>query len=84
MNVPIFTSEELDNIFNLYDLKQEGRISRFQCKEALQSIASTQFQFQKIKEFDEIPDKVDIMMFKELSWAFFFLIKKSETVLGCK
>jgi Ca2+-binding EF-hand superfamily protein len=64
--VPLFTQEELENIFNLYDLKQEGRISRFKAKEALKSIASTQFQFEKVKDLEEIPERVDITTFKTL------------------
>lgn len=74
LNLPIFTETELENIFNLYDLKQEGRISRFKCREALKSIASTQFQLHKAKEFEDIPERVDMADFKSLC----------ETVLGCK
>merc|ERR1711976_910144 len=72
LNIPLFTQEELENIFNLYDLKQEGRISKNKCKEALKSIANTQFQLQKVSNFDDLPDKVDIITFKE----------KCEQVLG--
>lgn len=66
IHVPVFTQVEVENIFNLYDLKQEGFISRFKCREALKSMANTQKQMKVAEEFDEIPNKIDLNLFKEL------------------
>jgi Ca2+-binding EF-hand superfamily protein len=66
IHIPVFTQEEVENIFKLYDLKQEGVISRFKCREALKSMANTQKQLKIAEDFDEIPNKVDLAAFKEL------------------
>ena len=66
IHVPVFTDQEVENIFRLYDLKQEGTISRFKCKEALKSMASTQKQMVISDEMQEIPNKVTFEEFKVL------------------
>ena len=66
IHVPVFNQEEVENIFNLYDLKQEGFISRFKCKEAIKSMANTQKQVRVTEEFEDIPNKVDLAQFVEL------------------
>lgn len=66
IHVPIFTEDEVENIFNLYDLKRKGVISRYKCREALQSMSNTALQFSKTGEFEDIPNEVDLPKFKEL------------------
>ena len=46
------------------DLRKSGSISKDQCKEALKSLASSEFQWSNVEGADEIPDKVDLNEFK--------------------
>lgn len=62
----IFATEEIENIFILFDLKRKGSITKEKCREALKCLASSQFQFETVHELEEIPDKVDLATFKKL------------------
>jgi hypothetical protein len=57
----------------LYDLKQSGNISREQCREALKTLANSEFHFTKAQEAS-IPSKVDLYQF----------IKICDEILGIK
>ena len=61
----VYNEAELQNIFHLFDLKSEGHISKEQCREALQTLANSEFHFQQT-ETDAIPDKVDLFTFIKL------------------
>eukprot|EP01016_Furgasonia_blochmanni_P054005 TRINITY_DN8836_c0_g1_i5.p1 TRINITY_DN8836_c0_g1~~TRINITY_DN8836_c0_g1_i5.p1 ORF type:complete len:156 (+),score=32.87 TRINITY_DN8836_c0_g1_i5:162-629(+) len=61
----IFGEGEIQNIFALFDLKREGFISQAQCKEALRSLASSEYQYVAIDDKD-IPEKVDSHSFAKL------------------
>jgi Ca2+-binding EF-hand superfamily protein len=62
----IFGPDEIKNVFQLMDLRNSGFITRDQCKEALRSLASSEFQFKNIEEGGKnIPDKVDFEEFKK-------------------
>jgi hypothetical protein len=52
-------------VFNLFDLKREGVISRDRCIKAIQTMANSDFQFYQ-HELENIPDKVDAMTFNKL------------------
>ena len=43
----VYNEAELQNIFTLYDLKGAGHITREQCKEALKTLANSEFHFTK-------------------------------------
>lgn len=65
-------------MFNLFDLKKEGHISKERCIKgkirnnlAIQTMASSSFQFSSV-ELQEIPEKVDSFQF----------IKLCEKILG--
>ena len=60
----IFTEEEARNVFKLFDLKQEKKISKERCIKGLQTMANSSFQFDIPKE--EIPLEVDEGKFIEL------------------
>ena len=63
----IFAPEEIKNVFELIDLRNSGFISKEQCKEALKSLASSEFQFTHVdKSLSEIPDKVNFDQFQKL------------------
>mmetsp|Transcript_689 Transcript_689/g.803 ORF Transcript_689/g.803 Transcript_689/m.803 type:complete len:123 (-) Transcript_689:58-426(-) len=61
----VYNEAELQNIFLLFDLKSEGHISKEQCKEALQTLANSEFHF-KQTDSEAIPDKVDLFTFIKL------------------
>ena len=61
----VYNEAELQNIFHLFDLKSEGHISKTQCREALQTLANSEFHF-KQTDADSIPDKVDLFTFIKL------------------
>jgi Ca2+-binding EF-hand superfamily protein len=63
----------LQNIFTLYDLKGAGHITREQCKEALKTLANSEYHFSKAQE-GNIPEKVDLFTF----------MKVCDEVLGIK
>jgi Ca2+-binding EF-hand superfamily protein len=54
----LFGEEEIRNIFNLFDLKNDGFIAKDQCKEALKTLANSEFQVSEI-ENATIKDRVD-------------------------
>ena len=41
----VYSDSELQNIFTLYDLKGAGFISRDQCREALKTLANSEFHY---------------------------------------
>lgn len=61
----VFTDAEVKNVFLMFDLKQDRELNREQCKEALRTIANSAFQYDKVEKI-EIPDKVDVALFKKL------------------
>ena len=65
----IFTEDEARNIFKLFDLKQEKKISRERCIKGLQTMASS-FQFEMPLVSKEIPLEVDENCFVELCRKF--------------
>lgn len=67
----IFGEEEIKNVFNLMDLQASGKISKEKCKEALVSLASSEYQTSKLDEqLKSVPAKVDYPQFKELWYEF--------------
>lgn len=71
LNSGIFTLQEINNVFNLFNLKKEKHISKDRCIKAIQTMASSSFQFENA-ELEKIPDKVDNYEF----------IKLCEKILG--
>lgn len=69
----VYTDQELQNIFTLYDLKGAGNISKEQCREALKTLANSEFHFTKAQDA-VIPSKVDLFTF----------MKVCDDVLGIK
>ena len=69
--MPVFNAEEVENIFNLFDLKEEKKISRQKCREALKSMANTQKQMELAEDFVDIPQGVDLATFKKLWYGLF-------------
>lgn len=69
----VYTDQELQNIFTLYDLKGAGHINKEQCREALKTLANSEFHFTKAQEA-VIPTKVDLFTF----------MKVCDDVLGIK
>ena len=66
----IFTEEEARNVFKLFDLKQEKKISRERCIKGLQTMANSSFQYQMPLVSKEIPLEVDEDTFVELCKKF--------------
>lgn len=64
--MPVFNQEEVENIFNLFDLKQEKKISIQKCREALKSMANTEKQLALAEDYVDIPQWVDLETFKKL------------------
>ncbi|OMJ81220.1 hypothetical protein SteCoe_18337 [Stentor coeruleus] len=64
----VFTDSEIKNIYMMFDLKQEKNLNREQCKEALRTISNSVYQHDKVERVD-IPDSVDIILFKKLVMA---------------
>ena len=62
----IFTEEEARNVFKLFDLKQEKKISRERCIKGLQTMANSSFQHEMPLVSKEIPLEVDENTFVEL------------------
>ena len=58
------------NIFKLFDLKQEKKISRERCIKGLQTMANSSFQFEMPLVSKEIPLEVDENCFVELCRKF--------------
>ena len=61
----VYTDQELQNIFTLYDLKGAGHITKEQCREALKTLANSEFHFTKAQEA-VIPTKVDLFTFMKV------------------
>ena len=55
----IFTEDEARNVFKLFDLKQEKKISRERCIKGLQTMANSSFQFEMPLVSKDIPLEVD-------------------------
>ena len=66
----IFTEEEARNVFKLFDLKQEKKISRERCIKGLQTMANSSFQFEMPLVSKDIPLEVDENCFVELCRKF--------------
>ena len=62
----IFTEEEARNVFKLFDLKQEKKISKERCIKGLQTMANSSFQYEIPEASEEIPLEVDEDKFVEL------------------
>jgi hypothetical protein len=61
----VFTDSEIKNVFTMFDLKQEKALNKKQCKEALRTMANSAYQYDRVEKV-EIPESVDVMMFKKL------------------
>ena len=66
----IFTEDEARNIFKLFDLKQEKKISRERCIKGLLTMAKSSFLFVMPLVSKEIPLEVDENCFVELCRKF--------------
>jgi Ca2+-binding EF-hand superfamily protein len=66
----IFTEEEARNVFKLFDLKQEKKISKDRCIKGLQTMANSSFQYELPEASNEIPLEVDEDKFVELCQKF--------------
>ena len=66
----IFTEDEARNVFKLFDLKQEKKISRERCIKGLQTMANSSFQFEMPLVSKDIPLEVDENKFVELCKKF--------------
>ena len=66
----IFTEEEAKNVFKLFDLKQEKKISRERCIKGLQTMANSSFQYEIPLISKDIPLEVDENTFVELCSKF--------------
>ena len=66
----IFTEDEARNVFKLFDLKQEKKISRERCIKGLQTMANSSFQFEMPLVSKDIPLEVDENTFVELCRKF--------------
>lgn len=73
----IFTEEDARNVFKLFDLKTEKKISRERCIKGLQTMANSTFQFEVGgKNENEIPNEVDEETFVKLCQKFLGFAKK--------
>ena len=66
----IFTEDEARNVFKLFDLKQEKKISRERCIKGLQTMANSSFQFEMPLVSKDIPLEVDENKFVDLCRKF--------------
>ena len=66
----IFTEEEARNVFKLFDLKQEKKISKERCIKGLQTMANSSFQYEIPEASEEIPLEVDEETFVGLCQKF--------------
>lgn len=73
----IFTEEEARNVFKLFDLKQEKKISKERCIKGLQTMANSSFQYEIPTASDEIPLEVDENKFVELCEKFLGFAQKT-------
>ena len=72
----IFTEEEARNVFKLFDLKQEKKISRERCIKGIQTMANSSFQYESPEASKEIPLQVDEDTFVKLCEKFLGFAKK--------
>ena len=72
----IFTEEEARNVFKLFDLKQEKKISRERCIKGLQTMANSNFQYETPEASKEIPLEVDENTFVQLCQKFLGFAQK--------
>ena len=73
----IFTEEEARNVFKLFDLKQEKKISRERCIKGLQTMANSSFQYESPEASKEIPLEVEEDSFVKLCEKFLgFAVKE--------
>ena len=72
----IFTEEEARNVFKLFDLKQEKKISRERCIKALQTMANSSFQYESPEASKDIPLEVDEGTFVNLCKKFLGFAQK--------
>ena len=72
----IFTEEEARNVFKLFDLKQEKKISKERCIKGLQTMANSSFQYELPEASNEIPLEVDEDKFVELCGKFLGFAQK--------
>jgi len=61
----IFTKEEAQNVFKLFDLKDEKTISKERCIKAIQTMANSSFQFDAAIS-NSIGNDVDIATFCQI------------------
>ena len=66
----VFTEEEARNVFKLFDLKQEKKISKERCIKGLQTMANSSFQYELPQLSEEIPLEVNEETFVELCAKF--------------
>lgn len=72
----IFTEEESRNVFKLFDLKQEKKISKERCIKGLQTMANSSFQYEMPEASKDIPLEVDENTFVELCNKFLGFAQK--------
>ena len=72
----IFIEEEARNVFKLFDLKQEKKISRERCIKALQTMANSSFQYESPEASKDIPLEVDEGTFVNLCKKFLGFAQK--------
>ena len=65
--LPIFTETEVENIFNLYNLKGDDFITKDNAIQALNCIAHSDQDVQSLKGFKNWPDSLNLENFKELA-----------------
>ena len=65
--LPIFTEAEVENVFNLYNLKGDGHITRENAVQALKCIAHSDQDVQTIAAHKHWPEEVSVQAFKELA-----------------
>jgi len=75
LNSGIFTEQEVHNVFNLFDLKKENYISKERAIKAIETMASSSFQFNH-SELEQIPEKIDSFTFLKLCEKIFGFSKK--------
>ena len=66
----VFTEEEARNVFKLFDLKQEKKISKERGIKGLQTMANSSFQHELPELSEDIPLEVDEAKFVELCSKF--------------
>ena len=72
----IFTEDEAKNVFKLFDLKQEKKISKERCIKGLQTMANSSFQYEVPLISKDIPLEVDESTFVELCRKFLGFVNK--------